>query len=682
MRAFLIVAALGLGASTVGCGGGGGGNSGSNPPEPTVTLSLNPASIKVGQSATLTWSSTDATACTASGAWSGARSTSGTQSVTPSSTGNNTYTLTCSGAGGGASASKDLSVTPADPKATISVNPGSIVSGESATLTWSSTDATSCTAAATPASAEWSGTVPLSGTRNVMPNVSTSYKLTCSAGSSSDSHTVNVTVAAQQPTITISVNPTTINLGQQPPATLSWSTTGGLTTCTASGTDSAWTTPAAKGVNGTQSVTPPAGTSTYILNCTNADGSAHPNPASASLRVKSTIANVVEIAVDGGPPAAGHTVNLPYISVTLCLPGPEPQTCKTIDHVDVDTASFGVRIVASALSAAPALNLAQQFDVGGDPVAECVQFLTGYTWGSVRLADVKLAGEIAHNLPIQIIGDLPDASVPSACSSVPPALKTAADIGSNGIIGVGPFILDCPGCATQALEPHYYGCPFNGACAPITQALANQVQNPVAQFLSDNNGTIVDLRTNTPTFPDTGGKNIKGQLIFGIGTQDNNTAPAVLIPLNAFGNFTTDDPSKVKSYPNSFIDSGSNGFFLPAAFATLHSDQNPDPPIPVCVNTHTDFYCPSPASPLNIPVLNRASAAQFGTGVGATVAVANAQSLFATGNDAFKNLAGPLPAVPNLGLDFGLSFFFEKRVFTAIEDKPTPGVTPGPFVAY
>ena len=563
-------------------------------------------------------------------------------------------------------------MTSPSPKAMLSVNPGSIVKGDSATLTWSSTDATSCTASANPATGEWSGAVDVGGgSKSVTPTASTSYTLACTGPGGNDTHNALLSVSQQQPAVAISVSPTTITMGQT--ATLNWSATGGLSSCTASGDDSAeWS--GAKGVNGVQSVTPSAGVNTFTLTCTNGVSTVG---KSASLKVNSTIANVVPIAVDGGPAAAGHTVNLPYISVTLCIPGPAPQTCKTIDHVDVDTASYGVRIVASALSATPALNLARQFDVGGDPVAECVQFLTGYTWGSVRLADVKLAGEVAHNLPIQIIGDLPDVSVPSACSSVPPALKTVADVGSNGIIGVGAFVHDCPGCATQALTPHYYGCPSTGgACAPIAQPLASQVQNPVANFKTDtsvavdNNGVIVDLSL-SPVGAN-GAKNVAGSLILGIGTQDNNALSGGVVPLNANGNFTSCDTSTNTSYANSFIDSGSNGFFLPANLRT--------PPIPVCAAPHPDFYCP--ASHLDIPVLNRASTGQFCTGVAANISVDNAQALFATGNDAFSNLAGPLPAIPNLGLDFGLPFFFGKRVSTAIEGVTTPGVTPGPFVAY
>jgi hypothetical protein len=79
---------------------------------PTATLSAANATVASGQSVQLTWSSTAATACAASGAWSGTKSTSGSESVGPlSATG--TYTLTCSGPGGSATAATTITVTPA-----------------------------------------------------------------------------------------------------------------------------------------------------------------------------------------------------------------------------------------------------------------------------------------------------------------------------------------------------------------------------------------------------------------------------------------------------------------------------------------------------------------------------------------------------------------------------------------
>ncbi len=84
-----------LGTALAACGGGGGGYSGN--PTPTASLSVNPQTITLGQSATLTWSSSQAASCDASGGWTGTQTVSGTSGVTPTATGTVTYTLTCSG---------------------------------------------------------------------------------------------------------------------------------------------------------------------------------------------------------------------------------------------------------------------------------------------------------------------------------------------------------------------------------------------------------------------------------------------------------------------------------------------------------------------------------------------------------------------------------------------------------
>lgn len=84
-------------------------------PPPEVTIAMNPASIAVGHSATLTWSSTGATACTASGSWSGARPATGSQTVTGSTAGTFTYGLVCSGSGGTTTGAATLTVSPGPP---------------------------------------------------------------------------------------------------------------------------------------------------------------------------------------------------------------------------------------------------------------------------------------------------------------------------------------------------------------------------------------------------------------------------------------------------------------------------------------------------------------------------------------------------------------------------------------
>ncbi len=67
-------------------------------PVPTLSFNSSPLSITSGQTSTLTWSATNVTSCTASGGWSGTKTASGNQTVTP--TQNTTYGLTCTGAGG------------------------------------------------------------------------------------------------------------------------------------------------------------------------------------------------------------------------------------------------------------------------------------------------------------------------------------------------------------------------------------------------------------------------------------------------------------------------------------------------------------------------------------------------------------------------------------------------------
>ena len=70
---------------------------------PVISASLNPTTIAAGGSSTYMWSVTNATTCTASGAWSGTQSLSGTLPITQSTAGMYNYTLTCSNNDGGQS---------------------------------------------------------------------------------------------------------------------------------------------------------------------------------------------------------------------------------------------------------------------------------------------------------------------------------------------------------------------------------------------------------------------------------------------------------------------------------------------------------------------------------------------------------------------------------------------------
>ena len=86
------------------CGGGGGGGSAPLPTIDSFTASSLADSL-VGSTLQLSWTSTNATSCTASGAWTGSKSSSGTESVTVSINGTNTFSLICSGTGGSSTTS-------------------------------------------------------------------------------------------------------------------------------------------------------------------------------------------------------------------------------------------------------------------------------------------------------------------------------------------------------------------------------------------------------------------------------------------------------------------------------------------------------------------------------------------------------------------------------------------------
>src|SRR5208283_873024 len=141
-----------------------------------VSISVSPSPASIGATATLTWSASNATSCIASGAWSGTQGTSGTLAIQLTSAGTATYTLVCQNAAGTTATGSASLIVVSLPIISISVSPSSISYGASALLTWSATNATTCSA-----SGAWSGMQPTAGTMTVSPTSAGTgnYTLVC-----------------------------------------------------------------------------------------------------------------------------------------------------------------------------------------------------------------------------------------------------------------------------------------------------------------------------------------------------------------------------------------------------------------------------------------------------------------------------------------------------------------------
>jgi hypothetical protein len=367
-------------------------------------------------------------------------------------------------------------------------------------------------------------------------------------------------------------------------------------------------------------------------------------------------ANVASIVVDGGP-SGTNDVNTLFTTIKLCSPG-STTNCQTIDHIQVDTASYGLRILAPVLTLTLPVQAATN---GGGSLVECTVFVGAYSWGPVALADLQIAGETASSVPVQIIGDPNFTTIPAACSGTGMEQDTVAAFGANGVLGVGVFSQDCgSGCVSNVSNGDYYACSST-QCQETTAPLATQVSNPITLFATDNNGVIIQL----PSVAAQGATTVTGSMFFGIDTQTNNKSGSQsVLTLDDFGDLETAFGGQILT--QSFLDTGSNGLYFN------------DTSLTACMETNfTDFYCPT-----STQTLTAALQGQNGVMANVSFSVDDAQTLGA--NDpssvAFPTLAGPFSSNP-ASFDWGLPFYFGRTVYTVIQNETT-SVGTGPYVAF
>ena len=352
--------------------------------------------------------------------------------------------------------------------------------------------------------------------------------------------------------------------------------------------------------------------------------------------------------------------NIPTVSVKICAPG--TTTCQTVDNIQVDTESFGLRLASSAAS--QVLSALPNQTVSGSQLAECTAFADGYTWGSIRTADLTIGGKTASAVPIQVVGDMPQGAVLTGGCATGTLELTPADLGANGILGVGVAPNDCGSlCASPpAGNSNYYACPNGANCVQTVVPAAQQVANPVAKFSTDNNGVILSM----PAIGPNGQATVAGTLTFGINTQSNNALPSSVTKLatNAYGDVNaTFNNSNVTA----FFDSGSNAYFF--TDSTLSN----------CTGNASAFYCPPSTVTRPVTVANyNQSSPGAANGLAVSMSVGNATQLLSNGNYALNNLAGDLGS--SSFVDLGMPFFYGRTVYYGMDQTGSGGASP--FIAF
>ncbi len=164
-----------------------------------VTLTASDTSLSTSMLLTLSWDASGSQSCTASGGisgdgWAGAKSSSGSESLTSAAGGQVSYSLQCSGPGVVGSATANIAwIGPAGavaaltaPSVQLSSSTATQTAGKSVTLTWASENASSCAASGGTSDDGWSGNLALSGSMQIFETTAgdETYAIACSGAPS------------------------------------------------------------------------------------------------------------------------------------------------------------------------------------------------------------------------------------------------------------------------------------------------------------------------------------------------------------------------------------------------------------------------------------------------------------------------------------------------------------------
>jgi phospholipase C len=246
---------------------------------PTVTMSISPPIVAAGQTATLTWASTNTTSLSITPSILGDDQTtvalSGSVTIVPTAA--TTYVATATGAGGvTARASAAVNIL----SVALTANPTKIGPGQSATLNWTSSNATSLSID------QGIGTVNgPDGNIAVSPAATTIYTITATNGTATATATATVNAPLA---VTLKATPPNIAPGGQ--STLTWASQGAASLSIDNGVG------AENPPSGSVSVSPAADT-TYTITATDGQGNTTTAAATVSIGTNSGLQGIKHIIV-------------------------------------------------------------------------------------------------------------------------------------------------------------------------------------------------------------------------------------------------------------------------------------------------------------------------------------------------------------------------------------------------
>jgi phospholipase C len=246
---------------------------------PTITMNVSPGVVASGQSTTLSWASTNATAVTIAPSILGDDVTSlalsGSATVVP--TANTTYIATATGASGvTVQASATINIL----GVTLTATPGKIGPGQTASLSWTSTNAITLSID------QGVGVVNgPSGSLSVSPAATTIYTITATNGTATATATATVNAPLA---VTLKANPENIAPGSS--ATLAWAAQGAASLSIDQGVGPV------TGSTGSVSVTPAQNT-TYTITALDSQGNAATGSATVNVVTNGGLQGIKHIIV-------------------------------------------------------------------------------------------------------------------------------------------------------------------------------------------------------------------------------------------------------------------------------------------------------------------------------------------------------------------------------------------------